>query len=69
MRSDKILVHVSPVTDSELVGHRQAQANSKKNYIKLSFRSGGQSGAYKHLQVSNNLTYTTVFRSKLIMFP
>jgi len=50
LRSDKILVHVSPVTDSELAGHRQAQANSGKNYIKLSFRSGGQSGAFKHLQ-------------------
>jgi len=49
MRSDKITVHVSPLTEFELQLARPVES-SKANFIKLSFRSGGQSQAHKHLQ-------------------
>jgi len=47
MRSDKISVHLSPETDRF---NDRPVDSSKNNYIKLSFRDGGQSEGFKQLQ-------------------
>jgi len=48
MRSDKIIVKLHPLSEREEVVDRPVK-RQKENFIKLSFRSGGQSEFYKHL--------------------
>jgi ESCRT-II complex subunit VPS36 len=51
MRSDKIIVKMHPLSDREEVVERPVK-KQKENFIKLSFRSGGQTEFYKYLQSS-----------------
>jgi len=48
MRSDKIIVKLHPLSEREESVDRPVK-RQKENFIKLSFRSGGQSEFYKHL--------------------
>ena len=48
MRSDKIIVKLHPLSEREESVDRPVK-RQKENYIKLSFRSGGQAEFYKHL--------------------
>lgn len=49
LRSDKIAIHLSPETDRF---KDRPVGSSKNNYIKLSFRDGGQSESFKHLEAA-----------------
>jgi len=49
MRSDKIIVKLHPLSDREESLDRPVK-RQKENFIKLSFRSGGQTEFYKYLQ-------------------
>ena len=49
MRSDKITVHLAPVTQAEAFLNRPQQSSSS-SHIKLSFRSGGQSEVFRWLR-------------------
>jgi len=48
MRSDKIIVKLHPLSEREESVDRPVK-RQKENFIKLSFRSGGQAEFYKHL--------------------
>jgi len=49
LRSDKIMVKLHPLSERE-EGVDRPVKRQKENFIKLSFRSGGQSEFYKHLE-------------------
>jgi ESCRT-II complex subunit VPS36 len=53
MRSDKLVLHLSPLSEAELSMTRPFTKH-KADFIKLSFRSGGQTEFFNHLQKAMN---------------
>jgi len=49
MRSDKIIVRLNPLSDREKAVDRPVK-RQKENFIKLSFRNGGQAEFYQYMQ-------------------